>query len=91
MQGPQFVKYLVPVIDALKELGNSGTPAEVREIIISKLQLSEELLNEQMASGQSTFMNQVAWARFYLSKAGFIASSRRGVWSLTENNQYKSD
>ena len=84
MPGPQFVRYFVPVIEALKELGNSGTPAEVRDIIASKLNLTDEQLNEQMASGQSRFMNQVAWARFYLSKAGFIASSRRGVWSLTE-------
>lgn len=84
MPGPQFVRYFVPVIDALKELGNSGTPAEVRDIIASKLNLTDEQLNEQMESGQSRFMNQVAWARFYLSKSGYIASSRRGVWSLTE-------
>ena len=84
MHGPQFVRYFVPVIEALKELGNSGTPAEVRNIIASKYNITDEQLNEQMASGQPRFMNQVAWARFYLSKAGYIASSRRGVWSLTE-------
>lgn len=84
MPGPQFVKYFIPVVEALKELGNSGTPAEVREIIANKFNLSDDQLNEQMASGQPRFMNQVAWARFYLSKAGFISSSRRGVWSLTE-------
>ena len=84
MPGPQFVRYFVPVIEALKELGNSGTPAEVRDIIASKFNLTDEQLNEQIASGQPRFMNQVAWARFYLSKAGYIASSRRGVWSLTE-------
>lgn len=32
MAGPQFVKYFPYVISALKDLGNSGTPAEVREI-----------------------------------------------------------
>lgn len=84
MPGPQFVKYFVPVIEALKELGNSGTPAEVREIIAPKFDLTDEQLNEQMASGQPRFINQVAWARFYLSKAGYISSSRRGVWSLAE-------
>lgn len=84
MPGPQFVKYFAPVIEALKQLGNSGTPAEVREIIAAKFNLTDDQLNEQMASGQPRFMNQVAWARFYLSKAGFISSSKRGVWSLTE-------
>ena len=84
MPGPYFVRYFRPVIDALKELGNSGTPAEVREIIIARFQLREDQLNETMSSGSPRFLNQVAWARFYLNKAGYIASSRRGVWSLTE-------
>lgn len=84
MPGPQFVKYFRPVIDALKELGNSGTPAEVREIIANKFQLTDDQLNDAMASGTPRFLNQVAWARFYLNKAGYIASSKRGVWSLTE-------
>jgi restriction system protein len=84
MPGPQFVKYFRPVIDALKQLGNSGTPAEVREIIIDQFHLTEDQLNEAMASGTPRFLNQVAWARFYLNKAGYIASSKRGVWSLTE-------
>lgn len=87
MPGPQFVKYFRPVIDALKELGNSGTPSEVREIIANKLNLSDDQLNETMASGTPRFLNQVAWARFYLNKAGYIASSKRGVWSLTEKGQ----
>ena len=84
MPGPQFVRYFRPVIDALKQLGNSGTPSEVREIIATTLHLSDQQLNEEMASGTPRFMNQVAWARFYLNKAGYIASSKRGVWSLTE-------
>lgn len=84
MPGPQFVRYFRPVIDALKELGNSGTPSEVREIIANKFNLTDDQLNETMASGTPRFMNQVAWARFYLNKAGYIASSTRGVWSLTE-------
>lgn len=40
-----------------------------------------------MSSGISRFENQVHWARFYLSKAGFIDSSRRGVWSLTDKSR----
>jgi restriction endonuclease Mrr len=30
------------------------------------------------------FDNQVAWARFYLAKAGLIDTSHHGVWTLTE-------
>lgn len=78
MAGPQFIKYFPHVISALKDLGNSGTPPEVRELIAEKLQLSEDELNEQMHSGASRFDNHIAWAKFYLAKAGYIDASKRG-------------
>ena len=28
-KGPQFLRFFIPVIDVLKELGGSGKPAEV--------------------------------------------------------------
>ncbi len=84
MAGPQFIKYFPHVISALKDLGNSGTPPEVRELIAEKLQLPEDELNEQIHSGASRFDNRIAWAKFYLAKAGYIDASKRGVWSLTE-------
>ncbi|MEB3342304.1 restriction endonuclease [Okeania sp.] len=84
-KGPQFVKYFAPVISALKELGNSGTPSEVKDLIAINLQISDNILDEQLPSGTSSrFDNQVAWARFYLVKAGYIDSSKRGIWKLTE-------
>ncbi|MFV9504876.1 MAG: winged helix-turn-helix domain-containing protein [Oscillochloridaceae bacterium umkhey_bin13] len=39
-----------------------------------------------MAS-EGRFDNQVHWAKFYLSRAGYIDSTTRGVWSLTEKGQ----
>jgi restriction system protein len=73
-----------PVLEALKELGGSAKPAEVCSYIAEKLQLSEEELSKQNKEGGSSFENQVAWVRFYLVKAGYIDSSKYGVWKLTE-------
>jgi restriction system protein len=84
MAGPHFVKYFPYVLTALKELGNSGTPPEVRDLIVQKLELTDDELNQSISSGASRFDNQVAWAKFYLAKAGYIDSSKRGVWSLTD-------
>lgn len=86
-QGPRFVRYFNPVIDALKELGGSGSPDEVCGLVASKLAISEKEQSEQIASGTSRFANQVAWARFYLARAGLIDSSERGIWSLTEEGR----
>ncbi len=87
MTGPRFVRYFGPVLAALRGLGDSGTPAEVREAVAQNLKLSDEELNAQLSSGTSRFDNQVAWARFYLAKAGYIDASERGVWSLTEQGK----
>ncbi len=85
---PQFVKYFGSVLDALDQLGGSGRPDEVRSIIAQRLKLTEEQQSEQLPSkAQPRFDNQVHWARFYLSKADFIDSSKRGVWALTEKGR----
>jgi restriction system protein len=46
--------------------------------------LPESVLAEVNKNGGSRFENQVAWARFYLTKADLIDSSKFGVWTLTE-------
>ncbi len=85
--GPKFVSYFWPVIDVLKGLGGSARPSEVREELVRKLGISEEAQEDTLPSGFPRFDNQVAWARFYLAKAGIIDSSSRGVWTLTEKGR----
>lgn len=86
-QGPKFVSYFWPVVEALKTLGGSARPVEVREEIIAKLGISDSAQEDTLPSGIPRFDNQVAWARFYLSKCGIIDSSSRGVWALTEKGR----
>ena len=84
----QFIKYIGPVIDAIRELGGSGRPDEVRAVIARDLHITEEEQSAPLPSGvQTRFENQVHWARFYLAKAGYIDSSQRGVWTLTDKGR----
>ena len=87
MQRAQFLRFFGPILDALRELGGSGRPSEVTNQIAKKLAISDEVQNEQLPSGSSRFTNQVAWARFYLVKDGYLDSSRKGVWSLTDKGR----
>jgi restriction system protein len=82
-KGPEFVRFFQPVLAALAELGGSGSPGEVCDLVADALGTSEERLSEQLKNGSSRFRNQVAWARFYLVKADLVDASVRGVWSLT--------
>ena len=86
----RFVQYFGPLLDALRDLGGSGTPGEVVERIARNLNISEDIQNELTASGEPRFPNNVHWARFYLSRCGLIDSSRRGVWSLTDTGRKTS-
>lgn len=56
-------------------------------LVVTKMGLTDKTLSETLPSGWPRFDNQVAWARFYLVKAGVIDASRRGVWTLTEKGR----
>lgn len=86
-QGPQFVGWFAPLLESLRELGDSGRPKEVSARIAERLRVPDEELNATNKNGLSRFDNQVAWARFYLAKAGLIDTSQRGVWTLTEEGR----
>ncbi|MBV6273251.1 winged helix-turn-helix domain-containing protein [Alcaligenaceae bacterium CGII-47] len=78
-EGAQFVNWFGPLLDALRKLGGSGSPDEVVEQIAADQGVSDDIQNELTSSGQPRFKNQVAWARFYLTKEGLLGSSKRGV------------
>ncbi len=86
-EGAQFVRDFGPLLDALRKLGGSGAPSEVVAQIAEDLGLSEEEQSELLDSGAPRFPNQVAWARFYLTREGLLDASKRGVWSLTEKGR----
>lgn len=73
-----------PVLEALRELGGSGKPREVSELIAERAGIAGSTLDETLKSGQSRFYNQVHWARQYLVWDGLIDGSTRGVWTLTQ-------
>jgi restriction system protein len=85
--GSQFARYINPLLAVLKNLGGSARSAEAKAAVAEHLQLSDEVLEEQLESGSSRFENQVSWARYYLARSGHIDSSRRGVWALTEKGR----
>jgi hypothetical protein len=59
----------------------------VTDHVAAALNLTDAQRSDPLASGTSRFDNMVAWARFYLAKAGLVDASRRGVWALTEKGR----
>lgn len=80
-----FIQWFEPLINALRKLGGSATPEQVRNQIIKDLNLSDDVVNETRGKNSTKkFDNDVAWARNYLVYEGLIDKSARGVWALTE-------
>ncbi|MDD4001902.1 MAG: restriction endonuclease [Bacteroidales bacterium] len=90
MKKPKFIRWFKPLLEVLLELG-SATPNEVTQRIAEKESLDEELLNKRyLKTGVLIFNNQVAFARQYLIWEGYLTSSSRGVWSLTDKGIEKA-
>lgn len=85
MKGPEFLKYVNPVLTALQSNGGAGNSSDIIEKVIDKLGISETDLEETTSNGQSRIRNQIQWARFYLFKAGLIDNAQRGLWRLTND------
>jgi restriction system protein len=86
-KGPQFLRFCIPIVETLQELGGSGQPKEVTNAVLERLHISEREQAQTNQNGGSRVRNQVAWARFYLAKADLLGASRRGVWALTEKGR----
>lgn len=81
----EFLKWFNPLIKALKDLGGSGTPKEVRDKIAENENLSDEVINEiRGKKNVKKFDNDIAFARNYLVYENIIMSNERGIWKLSD-------
>jgi len=72
---------------ALKNLGGSGYISEIYEKVIELEEFDEETVAIPHALGKDNRTKieyNLAWARTYLKKAGYLENSSRGVWTLTD-------
>lgn len=85
-QIPTFDQLMVPLFRALKELGGSGSIAEIDERVGELLQLPEsvlELPHNPEKSNQTEFQYRLAWARTYLKQFGLLKNASRGTWVIS--------
>lgn len=81
-----FLRWMKPILVALKELGGQGKPQEVRSVIAKNEHLTGEELSETRGKNNvNKFENEVAFARNYLVSGGYLDKSVYGIWKLTED------
>lgn len=82
--GPEFIRFFHPILQVLIESGGSGTASEIVDRSLEVAKVSEAEQEAVNKNGLSRVKNQVHWARQYLVWSGYLDSSKRGVWSLTD-------
>jgi restriction system protein len=84
MPVPDYESLMLPLLSALAD-GKEHEVAPLRDRIAASLKLTDADRAELLPSGkQSMFDNRVAWAKFYLDKAGLVVSTLRGVYQITD-------
>jgi restriction system protein len=83
-KGPEFIRFFRPILEVMKSLGGSGTASEIVDRSIELAKITEEEQQAVNKNGLSRVKNQVHWARQYLVWAGYLGSSKWGVWNLTD-------
>jgi restriction system protein len=88
---PTREQLLNPVLQALVELGGSGSIEEINGKVISNLNIPEELAViphiKGKEGGQTELEYELAWVRTMLRGNGYIESSKRRIWALVDNNK----
>lgn len=84
MKGPQFLIYVKPLVEVLRNTGGSGSTADIIDKVIEYMKIPDSEVEETISSGSSRVRNRIQWARMYLVKADLMDSTQRGIWKLTE-------
>ena len=84
----KYLRWFNPLLQALRDLGGSATPQQVRE----RIKINEHLTDEETSAVNgknqvNQFGNEVAFARMYLVKAGYMDGSVYGIWALTDEGK----
>ena len=80
----KFLRFMNPLLDAMREKGGQARPREIYDLIAQNLNLSEEERSVTNKNGYPRFENEIAWARSYLVKTGYLDSPSHGIWRLTD-------
>ena len=80
---PGYQFFFAPTLQALEQLGGSGSNEEIYKRVITITNLSAEIIDEMHSFTMTEVEYKLMWARTYLKNYGAVDNSKQGVWSLT--------
>lgn len=80
---PPFTFFYGPTLQALDDLGGSGSNEEIYNRVLLITQLPTDVVDVMHNFTMTEIEYRLAWARTYLKNFGAIENSKHRVWSLT--------
>lgn len=85
---PSYKDLWMPTLNAVRELGGSGSIQEIFDKMVEMEGYPEEVLSIPAADGRRSKLEYRShWARTYLKNALALENSTRGVWTLTKDGK----
>jgi restriction system protein len=86
MEMPQYNEMFNPLLEALHELGGSGSIEEINNKVIELQNYPAEIVDVLHGEGPTTEIEyRLAWSRTYLKKFGLLENSSRGIWAISND------
>jgi len=83
---PDYQSLMLPVLQLASE--RETRVADVAERVANDLGLTQDERDELLPSGRQRLLhNRIHWAKFYMSKAGLVASPARGRFVATDKGK----
>ena len=86
MSIPDFQSLMLPLLEVIGD-GTEHSNCEVAAIIAKKYALTEDDLQQTLASGQKVFTNRLAWAKAHMKKAQLLESVSKRSLRITSRGK----
>lgn len=85
MSIPDYQTVMLPLLRHALKAGSPVSVPQVLPMVAKDFSLSDDQLAERLPSGvQGVFHNRLHWAKFYLTRAGLLESTKRGQFQVTD-------
>ena len=85
---PKYDDFMLPTLQAIRDLGGSASIEEIQDRLSETMGLSQSGLDAAYPkSGALIVPDRMSWARSHLKIGGLLASGGKGVWVLTDTGR----
>lgn len=84
---PNYGELFLDVLKVIEDKGGSASIEEIADKVAERRAFPDDVVDEMHPGSTVTteLEYQLAWARTYLKKSGYLERSKNGVWALTKS------